>query len=136
MNTMIDVAKIADLVSPAVQYVNQTESAPRPPPLHNPPPSSKHTPHLCLPTPTHTHALQVLLLVDASFGFEMETFEFLNVLQVHGFPRVMGVLTHLDLLHTSRTQRRTKKSLKQRFWTEIYQVPEERARLRGAKGGH
>ena len=71
------------------------------------------------------------MLVDASFGFEMETFEFLNVLQVHGFPRVMGVLTHLDLLRTTRTQRRTKKSLKQRFWTEIYQVPEERDRLRG-----
>ena len=32
----------------------------------------------------------VLLLVDASFGFEMETFEFLNLLQVSlyrtGFP--------------------------------------------------
>ena len=25
----------------------------------------------------------VLLLVDASFGFEMETFEFLNILQVY-----------------------------------------------------
>jgi ribosome biogenesis protein BMS1 len=30
----------------------------------------------------------VLLLIDASFGFEMETFEFLNILQTHGFPRV------------------------------------------------
>jgi len=39
---------------------------------------------------------QVLLLIDASFGFEMETFEFLNILKVHGFPKVMGVLTHLD----------------------------------------
>ncbi|RLN57780.1 hypothetical protein BBP00_00007349 [Phytophthora kernoviae] len=29
----------------------------------------------------------VLLLVDASFGFEMETFEFLNILQVVGFPK-------------------------------------------------
>ena len=38
----------------------------------------------------------VLLLVDASFGFEMEVFEFLNICQVHGFPRIMGVLTHLD----------------------------------------
>ena len=38
----------------------------------------------------------VLLLVDASYGFEMETFEFLNVLQLHGFPKVMGVLTHMD----------------------------------------
>jgi len=38
----------------------------------------------------------VLLVIDASFGFEMETFEFLNILQTHGFPKVMGVLTHLD----------------------------------------
>ena len=28
----------------------------------------------------------VLLLVDASFGFEMETFEFLNILQVMQAP--------------------------------------------------
>ncbi|KAG8911119.1 Glycoside hydrolase 2 (Mannanase, beta-galactosidase), partial [Tulasnella sp. 408] len=40
----------------------------------------------------------VLLLVDASYGFEMETFEFLNILQCHGFPKVIGVLTHLDLI--------------------------------------
>ncbi len=65
---------------------------------------------------------QVLLLVDASFGFEMETFEFLNILQVHGFPKVMGVLTHLDSFRTAKTLRKTKKTLKQRFWTEIYQV--------------
>ena len=32
----------------------------------------------------------VLLMVDASFGFEMEVFEFLNICQTHGFPRVMG----------------------------------------------
>jgi ribosome biogenesis protein BMS1 len=31
----------------------------------------------------------VLLCVDAKFGFEMETFEFLNILQAHGFPKVM-----------------------------------------------
>lgn len=31
----------------------------------------------------------VLLCVDAKFGFEMETFEFLNILQTHGFPKVM-----------------------------------------------
>jgi ribosome biogenesis protein BMS1 len=31
----------------------------------------------------------VLLLIDASFGFEMETFEFLNICQVHGMPRIM-----------------------------------------------
>jgi ribosome biogenesis protein BMS1 len=38
----------------------------------------------------------VLFLIDASFGFEMETFEFLNVLQIHGFTKIMGILTHLD----------------------------------------
>ncbi len=30
----------------------------------------------------------ILLLIDGSFGFEMETFEFLNVAQTHGFPKV------------------------------------------------
>jgi len=63
----------------------------------------------------------VLLLVDASFGFEMEIFEFLNVCQVHGFPRIMGVLTHLDTFKNAKTLQRTKKNLKQRFWTEVYQ---------------
>ncbi|KAF7458090.1 ribosome biogenesis protein BMS1 [Cryptosporidium felis] len=62
----------------------------------------------------------VLLLIDASFSFEMETFEFLNILQVHGFPRVLGVLTNLDKIEDSRTLRKTKKKLKNRFWTEIY----------------
>lgn len=90
----------------------------------------------------------VLLCVDAKFGFEMETFEFLNILQTHGFPKVMvsfmqqkecgtakyqrdvflmkstkskGVFTHLDQFRTSKNLRKTKKLLKQRFWTEIYE---------------
>ncbi|KAG6872829.1 hypothetical protein C0995_006129 [Termitomyces sp. Mi166 len=62
----------------------------------------------------------VLLMIDASFGFEMETFEFLNILQAHGFPKVIGVLTHLDLIKKAATLRATKKALKKRFWTEIY----------------
>lgn len=68
-----------------------------------------------------------LMTVDASFGFEMETFEFLNILQVHGFPRILGVLTHLDSPKFQakngglKKLRRTKKQLKHRFWTEIYQ---------------
>ena len=52
----------------------------------------------------------------------METFEFLNILQVHGFPHVMGVLTHIDMMKNNKNLKRTKKKLKQRFWTEIYQV--------------
>lgn len=62
------------------------------------------------------------MLIDASFGFEMETFEFLNICQVHGFPRIMGVLTHLDSFKNNKTLRKTKKILKHRFWTEVYQV--------------
>lgn len=64
----------------------------------------------------------VLLLIDASFGFEMETFEFLNICQVHGFPRIMGVLTHMDLVPNIKQLKKVKKRLKHRFWTEIYQV--------------
>ena len=81
----------------------------------------------------------VLLMIDGSFGFEMvslplvlileellnrtlqETFEFLNILQSHGFPKVLGLLTHLDLIKKASTLKDTKKRLKHRFWTEIYQ---------------
>ncbi|WVN85478.1 uncharacterized protein L203_100624 [Cryptococcus depauperatus CBS 7841] len=63
----------------------------------------------------------VLLMIDGSFGFEMETFEFLNILQSHGFPKVIGVLTHVDLIKKASTLKDTKKRLKHRFWTEIYQ---------------
>ena len=62
----------------------------------------------------------VLLCVDAKFGFEMETFEFLNILQTHGFPKVVGVFTHLDQFQTVKNLRKTKKLMKHRFWTEIY----------------
>lgn len=65
---------------------------------------------------------QVLMLIDASFGFEMETFEFLNICQVHGFPKIMGVLTHLDSFKNNKQLRKVKKRLKHRFWTEVYQV--------------
>ncbi|OAX39888.1 DUF663-domain-containing protein [Rhizopogon vinicolor AM-OR11-026] len=63
----------------------------------------------------------VLLMIDGSYGFEMESFEFLNILQAHGFPKVIGVLTHLDLVKKQATLKATKKLLKKRFWNEIYQ---------------
>ncbi|KAM4669083.1 ribosome biogenesis protein BMS1 homolog isoform 2-T2 [Amazona ochrocephala] len=62
----------------------------------------------------------VLMLIDASFGFEMETFEFLNICQVHGFPKIMGVLTHLDTFKNNKQLKKMKKKLKHRFWTEVY----------------
>ena len=61
-----------------------------------------------------------LLLIDASFGFEMETMEYLNILSSHGMTRIFGILTHLDLIKKVSTVRAVKKRLKHRFWTEIY----------------
>lgn len=61
-----------------------------------------------------------LLLVDASYGFEMETFEFLNAAQIHGFPRVMGVLTHLDKYKKLKKKQSIVYHVKHRFWKEIY----------------
>lgn len=63
----------------------------------------------------------VLLMCDASFGFEMEIFEFLNICQVHGMPKIMGVLTHLDAIKNTKALQKRKKDLKHRFWTEVYQ---------------
>lgn len=76
--------------------------------------------NLCAMTDLAKVADLVLLMVDASYGFEMETFEFLNQLQLHGFPKVIGVLTHLDHFKANKQLQNTKKALKNRFWTEIY----------------
>lgn len=62
----------------------------------------------------------VLLTIDGSYGFEMETFEFLNIAASHGMPKVMGILTKLDGFKDARKLRRAKKDLKQRFWVELY----------------
>uniref|UniRef100_A0A1Y9J0B4 Bms1-type G domain-containing protein n=1 Tax=Anopheles quadriannulatus TaxID=34691 RepID=A0A1Y9J0B4_ANOQN len=62
----------------------------------------------------------VLLMVDASFGFEMEVFEFLNICQVHGMPKIMGILNHLDVIKNAKALKMQKKVLKHRFWTEVY----------------
>jgi ribosome biogenesis protein BMS1 len=61
-----------------------------------------------------------LLLVDASFGFEMETFEYLNICKAHGEHRIMGVLTHLDQFNKYSKMKKAKKELRKRFWTEVY----------------
>lgn len=62
----------------------------------------------------------ILLMVDASFGFEMELFEFLNICQSHGFPKIMAILTHLDQIKSEAEKKKVKKAMKKRFWTEIY----------------
>mmetsp|Transcript_2453 Transcript_2453/g.3548 ORF Transcript_2453/g.3548 Transcript_2453/m.3548 type:complete len:667 (+) Transcript_2453:49-2049(+) len=61
----------------------------------------------------------VLLLIDAHFGFEMEVFEFLNIIKTHGFPKIIGVLNHLDKFKKMAHVKEAKKTMKHRFWTEI-----------------
>ncbi|XP_026416866.1 ribosome biogenesis protein BMS1 homolog isoform X2 [Papaver somniferum] len=61
-----------------------------------------------------------ILMVDASYGFEQETFEFRNLLQVHGFPKVIGVLTHLDEVGLDEMSK-VKQRLEDHFCTEIYE---------------
>ena len=73
--------------------------------------------------------------LDDSYGFEMETFEFLNMLQVHGFPKVMGVLTKLDTLKTNKALRKTKQALKHRFWTEVHEGAKVRVSRAAARAG-
>ncbi|KAG0147162.1 hypothetical protein CROQUDRAFT_43286 [Cronartium quercuum f. sp. fusiforme G11] len=62
----------------------------------------------------------VLLVIDGSFGFEMETFEALSALSSYGLPKLMAVLTHLDLIKSPAALKDQKKRLKHRFWTEVY----------------
>ena len=50
----------------------------------------------------------VLLLIDGSFGFEMETFEFLNLLQVSNEtlnPHIAPVMAPAWALHVSSTHK-------------------------------
>lgn len=35
-------------------------------------------------------------------------------------PKIMGILTHLDMLKNDKLLKQTKKSLKHRFWAEVY----------------
>ena len=51
--------------------------------------------------------------------------------QVHGFPKVMGVLTHLDSFKDATRLKNTKKTLKHRFWAEIYQGTPPLSQQRG-----
>ncbi|EGR32753.1 hypothetical protein IMG5_071660 [Ichthyophthirius multifiliis] len=60
-----------------------------------------------------------LILIDASIGFEMETFEYISLLKSHGFPNVMGVLTHMDFFKDSKQLRKTRKKYKKRFEHEV-----------------
>mmetsp|Transcript_10256 Transcript_10256/g.31335 ORF Transcript_10256/g.31335 Transcript_10256/m.31335 type:complete len:1121 (-) Transcript_10256:367-3729(-) len=62
----------------------------------------------------------IICVIDAHYGFEMETFEILNIAATHGMPNVMGVLTHLDKFRDGKQVKKVKKNIKSRFWTELY----------------
>lgn len=61
----------------------------------------------------------VFLLIDGCYGLEMETFEFLSIAQVHGMPKMCGVVTHLDQLKTGKALKKRRKFLRHRFWHEV-----------------
>ncbi|KAI5184380.1 ribosome biogenesis protein BMS1 [Nematocida homosporus] len=61
----------------------------------------------------------VILTIDASVGLEIETFEMLNLLKTHGFPKITCVITKLDLIKDVSQQRALVKKIKKRMWTEI-----------------
>ena len=61
----------------------------------------------------------VLTMVDSSLGFEMQTFEFLSILQIHGFPKCLGVVSHLDSYPENKRKQRIKKQMKKRFAVEV-----------------
>jgi len=59
-----------------------------------------------------------LIMLDASVGFEIGTFEFLSLLKNHGFTSVFGVLTHMDKFRQNKSLNKLKKQMKKRFIKE------------------
>ncbi|EUD64759.1 hypothetical protein C922_04903 [Plasmodium inui San Antonio 1] len=60
-----------------------------------------------------------LLVIDGSYGLELETLEFVSILNTHGLPKVIGVVTHLDKFKDSKSIRKRKKKLSKRFTEEM-----------------
>ncbi|CAH8506067.1 unnamed protein product [Schistosoma turkestanicum] len=61
----------------------------------------------------------VLLLVNVRAGLEMYHFEFINMVQAHGMPRVVPVLNHLDTFKDSSSSRALRRKIKHRLWTDL-----------------
>ncbi|KAI3968001.1 hypothetical protein MKW92_001059 [Papaver armeniacum] len=66
------------------------------------------------------YADAVMFLIDVGYGFEMETFEFLELLKVHGMPKVIVVLTYLDSFKVDEVRAYHQQHIMDRFQTEIY----------------
>nr|UXY87051.1 BMS1-like protein [Cryptomonas sp.] len=61
----------------------------------------------------------IILVIDCFFGLEMETFEFLSLALVHGCPRILCILTHLDLFGNWKNLKKAKKRIKNRLKKEL-----------------
>lgn len=61
----------------------------------------------------------ILLTVNMRNGLEMYHFEFINMLQVHGMPRIIPVLNHNDLFKESSAAQAARKRIKQRLWNDL-----------------
>ncbi|KAI3880895.1 hypothetical protein MKX03_032720 [Papaver bracteatum] len=61
----------------------------------------------------------VMFVIDVGYGFEMETFEFLELLKVHGMPKVIGVLTYLDSFKETEIRSYHRQHIIDHFQTEI-----------------
>lgn len=59
-----------------------------------------------------------IVMIDASVGFELETFEYICMLKNHGYTSVFGVLTHMDNFPQNKSLSRLKKQIKKRFQRE------------------
>lgn len=61
-------------------------------------------------------------MMNGNKKHQMETFEFLTLCRALNFTKILGVVTHLDLMKTNKMKKKKKKALKTRFWSEVCQV--------------
>lgn len=59
------------------------------------------------------------MVIDASYGIEMKTSEFLHIAAAHGMPKGMGILTYHDDIRDGEQVRQAKTSFKDRIEAEI-----------------
>ncbi|KAL0233632.1 hypothetical protein PCE1_002145 [Barthelona sp. PCE] len=62
----------------------------------------------------------VIFLVDASYGFEMETFEFMTIIKTTGYTTVMAAMTKCDLVPMPRLKKK-RKMMKRRWKKDVGQ---------------
>ena len=58
-------------------------------------------------------------VIDAYFGLELETFEFISFSNSHGTPRLINILTHNDYFSEWKTLKKSKQTIKNRLKKEI-----------------